>query len=147
MAIKPLSVDTPATPLPIATSPLTAATKSPLTAATKSPLPFQSVLESPSVGRNITIPTIWSAETQTCWNQKRATPDVHKEIVHTMSVIMIAAGPEATTNLQCERIANAIVAQYPFLADPYGKSQSVIFVCACMCCLLNVIFKGHGNIS
>lgn len=75
--------------------------------------------------KNITIPTVWSAETQKYLNEKRSSKDVRKEIVRTMSVIMIAAGPESTTNLQCERVANTIIAQYPFLADPYAKSQAV----------------------
>lgn len=38
---------------------------------------------------------------------------------------MIRAGdPAATTRIKCE---NTIIARYPFLADPYGKSRSVSY--------------------
>ena len=88
-------------------------------------LPTPPVIKVPS--SNIVIPTIWSASTQACLAEKRATPDVRREIVYTLSVMMRAGGPEATTRIECEKVANAIVARYPFLADPYGKSRSVSY--------------------
>lgn len=38
---------------------------------------------------------------------------------------MMAGGPNATTAIECEKVANAIVACYPFMADPFGKSRAV----------------------
>ena len=63
-------------------------------------LPTPPVIKVPS--SNIVIPTIWSASTQACLAEKRATPDVRKEIVYTLSVMMRAGGPEATTRIECE---------------------------------------------
>ena len=78
--------------------------------------------------KDIEVPSVWTEHTQRCLNEKRVDPDVRKEIVRTMSVMLTAAfkEPEALA-VQCERVANSIVIKYPFLADPYGPSQSVSF--------------------
>ena len=36
------------------------------------------------------IPSVWTASTQKCLNEKRVTPDVQREIVHTLSVMIMA---------------------------------------------------------
>ena len=64
------------------------------------------------------IPSVWTASTQKCLNEKRVTPDVQREIVHTLSVMIMA---NSRTLLDCERVANSIIIKYPFLADPFGK--------------------------
>ena len=79
----------------------------------------------PSKFDNFAIPTVWSEYTTKCLTEKQATPKVRKEMVHTLSIMMMAQSGGSPTPLQCEKVANAIVAQYPFLADPYGKSQAV----------------------
>lgn len=73
---------------------------------------------------DIEVPSVWTANTQRCLNEKKVTPDMRKEIVHTMS-IMIVASCESPTAIDCERVANSIVLKYPFLAGPFGKSQVV----------------------
>jgi hypothetical protein len=57
--------------------------------------------------------------------EKRVTPAVRREIVHTIGIMMIASSNAVPTTLDCERTANAIVTKYPFLTDPFGSSVSV----------------------
>ena len=73
------------------------------------------------------FPSVWSEHTTKCLSEKRVTctPEVCKDMVHTLSVMLAASTAGAPTALDCERVANAIVAKYPFLADPFGKSQAV----------------------
>ena len=93
---------------------------------TTSPDPSTSKANTGSCSMDIKIPSVWSANTQACLNKKQVTPAVRREIVHTLSVMM-SARCNSLTSSQCERVANAIVLRYPFLADPFGKSQSVSF--------------------
>lgn len=79
----------------------------------------------PSQYNGIIVPTVWSASTQKCLAEKQSTPEARREIVYTLSVMMMAGGPNATTAIECEKVANAIVACYPFMADPFGKSRAV----------------------
>lgn len=74
---------------------------------------------------DLKIPCVWSTPTQRCLNEKRVTPEVRKELTYTLSVMLAASTSGMPTPLQCERVANAIVAKYPFLADPFGASQAV----------------------
>ena len=71
------------------------------------------------------FPSVWSEHTTKCLSEKRVTPEVRKDMVHTLSVMLAASTAGTPTALDCERVANAIVAKYPFLADPFGKSQAV----------------------
>ena len=78
--------------------------------------------------KDIKVPSVRTEHTQRCYNEKRVDPDVRKEIVRTMSVMLTAVfkEPEALA-VQYECVANSIVIKYPFLADPYGPSQLVSF--------------------
>uniref|UniRef100_A0A1X7US88 Uncharacterized protein n=1 Tax=Amphimedon queenslandica TaxID=400682 RepID=A0A1X7US88_AMPQE len=66
----------------------------------------------------IEIPSIWTEHTQRCLNENCVYPDVRKEIVRTISVMLTAAfkEPEALA-VQCERVTNLIKIKYPFLAN------------------------------
>ena len=80
-------------------------------------------LQSP---KEIQIPTVWTEHTQKCLAEKQVDQDVRKEIIHTLSIMLTAAFKDPVIlAAQCERAANGIIIQYPFLADPYGSSQSV----------------------
>ena len=74
---------------------------------------------------SITIPTVWSDYTLKCLAEKRVNPKVRNEITHTLSVMMMAKDGGFPSSQQFEKVANAIVTQYPFLADPFGKSRAV----------------------
>uniref|UniRef100_A0A1X7UKH6 Uncharacterized protein n=1 Tax=Amphimedon queenslandica TaxID=400682 RepID=A0A1X7UKH6_AMPQE len=52
--------------------------------------------------------------------------------------MMRAGGPAATTRIKCEKVANTIVTQYPFLADPYGKSRSSSWKLKLIECINNI---------
>ena len=74
------------------------------------------------------FPSVWSEHTTKCLSEKRVTPEVRKDMVHTLSVMLTASTAGTPTALDCERVANAIVSKYPFLADPFGKSQAVSII-------------------